>query len=131
MSTAFTIDGVSYPGVMVTSIRRSFQVLDGKLAGRVISGDMVRDVIGTYYNYEITVDASEASLATYDALYEVISSPDDFHTMTMPYGQSVHTFQAYVTTGSDDLSSMEDGRNLWQDLSFSVIAKSPKRRRPA
>lgn len=124
----FTIDGVSYPGVLVMGLQRSFSVLDGENAGRVKAGRMVRDIIGTYYNYSMELDTSEASLAEYDALYEVLSAPEDSHMLIVPYAQSTLTFEAYVTNGEDALVSMESGRNKWEGLSVNFIAMSPQRR---
>lgn len=128
MTAAFSIDGRKYPGIAVLSLKRTFSVLDGDNAGRVMTGDMVRDVIGTFYNYAVELDSTELSLAEYDDLYEILSSPADFHTFVMPYGQTIYSFLGYVANGTDELFSMENGRNKWGTLSFNMIAKSPKRR---
>lgn len=124
----FSIDSVEYPGVLVPSLKRSFEILDGENAGRVKTGTMVRDVIGTYYNYSMELDTSESSIAEYDALYEVLSAPVDSHLLTVPYAQATLLFEAYVTSGEDNLISMENERNKWEGLSINFIAMSPKRR---
>lgn len=124
----FTIDGVAYPGVLVMDLQRSFSVLDGQNAGRVKTGRMVRDIIGTYYNYSMELDTSEASLAEYDALYEVLSAPQDSHMLVVPYAQGTLSFEAYLTNGEDALISMESSRNKWEGLSVNFIAMSPQRR---
>jgi len=123
----FSIDGVSYPGVLVTSLKRSFEILDGENAGRVKTGRMKRDIIGTYYNYSMEMDTSEASLTEYDALYEVLSAPVDSHILVVPYAQGALTFEAYVTNGEDELVSMESRRNKWEGLSINFIAMEPER----
>ena len=128
--TVFTLDGVAYPDARVTKLKRSFSVLDGPNAGRVMTGEMVRDIIGTYYNYAIEIEVAESAIQAYDALYEVITAPATSHTLTVPYGQTVFTFEAYVTNGDDELMSMEGGRNKWGHLAFNFIAMVP-RRRPA
>jgi len=124
--TAFSIDGVEYPTVLVESLKRKFSVLDGSNAGRVKTGAMVRDIIGTYYNYTLELDTSEASTAEYDALYEVLSAPQDYHTLVVPYAQSTVTFKAYVTGGEDNLIRMAP--NKWSGLSIDFIAMEPRRR---
>ncbi len=126
--SVFLIDGVTYPGVLVPSLKRSFEIVDGENAGRVKTGTMIRDIVGTYYNYAMELDTSEASLAEYDALYEVLSAPEDYHVLIVPYAQTTLRFDAYVTSGEDDLASMECGRNKWGGLSVNFIAMSPKRR---
>lgn len=123
------IDGVKYKGIRITSVKRSFSISDGENAGRLaVSGKMVRDVIGTFYNYQFTVDPSKAEPETYDDFYEVISSPVDFHTIVVPYAQGSMTFEAYVTAGDDTLIEIcNDGNNRWGELSFSAIAMEPQR----
>ncbi len=128
MNAAFAIDGVEYPTILVDSIKRKFSVLDGENAGRVKTGEMQRDIIGTYYNYTIDLDTSEASITEYDSLYEVLSVPQDKHSIRVPYGQTDLTFDAYVTSGDDELFSMESSRNRWGGLSINFIAMAPKRR---
>ena len=68
-----TVDGKKY-NVLVTSLTRKFQVLDGENAERTLSGAMIRDIIGTFYNYEITILPAVGKYGDYDALYEVLSA---------------------------------------------------------
>jgi len=124
----FSVDGVAYPKVNVLSLKRSFQVLDGENAGRMMDGGMKRDIIGTYYNYSMEVTSDYSDLSEYDALYEVISAPADSHTIEVPYAQETLTFQAYVTNGSDDLLHNRPSFNKWGPLTFNFIAMEPQRR---
>ena len=89
---------------------------------------MERDIIGTFYNYELQIDARSASLAEYDQLYEILSAPVNFHTVSFPYGQSTLTFRAYVTEGQDSISRITGGKNYWRGLTVQFIAKSPQRK---
>lgn len=122
------LDGVTYSGLHVASLKRNFSVLDGENAGRVKTGAMVRDIIGTYYNYSIVIDSEQSDRATYDQFYQAITSPADSHTLVVPYAQTVLTFRAYVTQGADELISSYDGVNTWRNLTFNFIAMSPQRR---
>lgn len=128
MKTALTVDGVAYPGIHVSSLKRSFSVLDGPNAGRVMSYDMVRDVGGTFYNYSMTIDPDGSDPAEYDRFYEVISAPVDCHTIEVPYAQGTLAFKAYVANGEDELVGAYDGGNIWDSLSVSFVAMSPQRR---
>ncbi len=123
----FKIDGVVYD-VTVKKFGRDFNALDTKNTNRTLDGVMHRDVIGTYYNYSMELNTSKLNVEEYDKLYEVISAPDEKHTMTFPYAQGMFTFDAYITNGSDELIFMKDGLNLWGNLKFNIIAMSPKRR---
>lgn len=127
ISFPIVIDGVTYQNVHVTSIKRNFQVLDGDNAGRTMNGAMMRDVIGTFYNYSFAIDADSTSPQEYDRLYEVVTAPTDAHSIIVPYAQSVLAFRAYITNGSDNLAYMEDRKNRWQDLNFNAIAMAPQR----
>lgn len=124
----FTVDGTAYNvKVPVGGLKRSFDILDGPNAGRMLSGRMTRDIIGTYYNYELQIERDNASLAEYDQLYQVLSAPVDYHTVSFPYGQNTLTFQAYVTKGSDSLLRRSSNKNHWTGLSIQFVAMEPQR----
>lgn len=128
MQKYIKIDGVTYDGIRVLSVKRSFAVTDGENAGRLAtSGRMVRDIIGTFYNYEFTIDPKSTSPETYDAFYQAITAPVDDHEVVVPYGQGSLTFDAYITTGDDELVLISDDANRWKNLSFNVIAMAPQR----
>ena len=122
----FTIDGREYPGIVVMALNRNFQVLDGENTGRSQSGLMIRDIIGTYYNYTLELDATEATAEQYDDLYEVLSAPVASHAIVVPYGQTSLAFDAYVTTGDDSLLRMGEV-NRWSGISVKFTAMKPAR----
>nr|DAR36384.1 MAG TPA: hypothetical protein [Caudoviricetes sp.] len=127
--SGISIDGVDYDLVHIVSLKRSFSVLDGPNTGRVQTGEMRRDIIGTYYNYTLKIepDQSNASIAQYDALYEIISSPAESHTIKVPYGQVWKQFKAYVTSGADNLMLKTDDHSKWDGLEINFIAMFPER----
>lgn len=127
MTSVLSLDGKGYPNLHVVSLKRSFSVLDGDNAGRVMTGAMKRDIIGTYYNYSMEIDPVSSDLAEYDEFYEAISSPVDSHVLTVPYAQTTLTFDAYVANGEDKLVSKYNGRNEWQNLAVNFVAMKPKR----
>lgn len=128
MATPFTIDGQTFNVFVPTGgLKRSFQVLDGPNASRVLSGDMRRDLIGTFYNYTVEISTKNTSLAEYDRLYEILSAPVDFHDVTFPYGQDTLSFKAYVTAGEDSVTRISGGHTYWAGLSVQFVAKSPQR----
>lgn len=124
----FTVDGVGYPGVNVLSLERTFAVMDGDNAGRTMDGAMQRDIVGTYYNYNMELTSDYSDLSEYDALYEVLSAPVDSHTIVVPYGQGMLAFEAYVANGNDELLHKRDTFNKWQNLSVNFVAMKPQRR---
>lgn len=129
MRSPFTVDGVSYnvrvPG---GGIKRSGQVLDGPNAGRSQgNGIMIRDIIGTFYNYTISIETDDTTPEEYDSLYQVLSAPVDYHLLVVPYGQTTMEFKAYVSSAEDTLDTMNDGVNKWSGLTVKFIATAPQR----
>lgn len=123
-----TIDGVDYH-VLSAAVRRGFELREGGNSGPSRSGRMRRDLLGTYYNYTLDLDASETDKAAYDRLFEVLSAPVESHRITVPYGQGRMTFEAYITGGEDHMRlEEEDGTLLWGELSIHFQAIEPQRR---
>ena len=127
LSYPITLDGVTYSTLHVKKLTRSFSVLDGENVGRLMNGEMQRDVIGTFYNYSVEIDPDAASRSDYDNFYEAISAPVASHTLVVPYAQRTLTFKAYVTNGKDELTAMMPTANRWKNLSFNFIAMAPQR----
>lgn len=127
ISYPITLDGRTFSTLHVTKLTRTFSVLDGENAGRVMSGGMQRDIIGTFYNYQVEIDPDAASREDYDDFFYAISAPVDSHSLTVPFAQTTYTFEAYVTQGQDELTAMEDSANRWENLSFNFVAMDPAR----
>lgn len=124
----FKVDSVAYPVVVEPGgLHRKAAVLDGDNAGRAKSGKMIRDVIGTYYNYTLKLDTRGLAVDKYDALYEVLTAPVDYHTIEMPYGQGSITFQAYVSNVEDRLLDKSTGKTFWGEMTVTFTALAPKR----
>lgn len=119
-----TVDGIDYD-VIESGITRSFKVLDDENTGRLLNGGMYRSLIGTYYNY--TWQIEPRSVQDYDAIYETLSAPVESHTITVPYGQTTKTFEAYVTSGEDTLERIENGTAYWSGMTIQFVAMEPNR----
>lgn len=121
------IDGKNYLAIC-TKLTRNFEVADGENAGRTTDGAMHRDLIGTYYNYSVTIATDRLHQSEYNELYETISSPVESHSIEVAYGNRTLRFRAYITQGSDDLiRQYGDNDNYWGNLSFDFIAMRPQR----
>lgn len=125
-SDIVSIDGKTY-NVGIISIEREAPVLD-KYAERTEDGVLHREVIGTYYNYKIKFGNNVGSPEDYDALYEVLTSPVEFHTISAPYGnKGTHTYIGYISSVKDKVMKNYESGTLWNSLSASFIAKEPAR----
>jgi len=125
-----TLDGYTFPDVGVKSLKRNFTILDGEAAGRVQAGSMIRDIIGSYINYTATLNTKNLRSTDYDALYELLSAPVESRRIILPYGQGTHTYDAYISSGDDELKlykRLVDGQNFWDDLSITFTAMNPHR----
>ena len=123
----FVIDDQEF-NVIVTELNRNGRVKESKLSGDVKSGAHFRDIIGTYYDYEMTIGSNALSEAEYDALYEILTAPVEFHRVTLPYGSHTLTFQAYLEDTSDGLTADNGKTRRWGNLSVRFYAQKPQRR---
>lgn len=125
LTSPFVIDGLTFPHVAIISIKRNFSVLDGSEAGRTASGDMIRDVIGTYYNYTVEFRGKEGYEEEYEQLFELLSKPVDSHMMELPFGNKTIKQKMYCTSGGDDLKRFSlEKTNRFQTLSINFVAMS-------
>lgn len=121
------LDGREFD-VDVRSIKRKFQVMDGSKATRTLNGNMIRDIIGTFYNYTMEIETEGLSREEYDALYEALSAPVESHRVSVPYGQDTWEGDFYVTAGEDDVKAQDSSGRTWSGLSVEFVALSPSRR---
>lgn len=126
MEYLFKIDGKGFSGVGVESLKRSFRIPDGTNAGDMLSGDYERDLVGTYYDYDLVITTSDLAVNEYDSLFEALSAPVNSHMVEMPYGMTSITFEAMIEGGDDELIPMDDG-TWWGNLNVTIRAKKPQR----
>lgn len=128
MTTKLTVDGVEYNvRLKYETLSRAFALVEGDNAGESISARLLRDVLGTKYTYQIDIEPDPADPESYDAFYEVISAPVDYHTVTMPYGQTTITFDAAIQSGRDIYRGVIGDKKRWSGLSIQFIAMEPQR----
>lgn len=118
------IDGKNY-NIPVIGIKRTADFLD-KFATRTENGDLQRELIGVYFNYQLqfgsTVDMDE-----YSELWSKLTEAEEFHTVTVPDESGDYTFTAYFAGVGDELRKQTAAKNYWKNLSVNFIAKSPAR----
>lgn len=127
----FTIDGIEYDvdvGVKLDEVERSFEKLSTDKSGRTQSGKMYINLIGTFYNYKLTVRRGlNCSLEDYEKFFEHLSAPVPFNEITVPFGLSTLTFEAYITKASQKLIRSAKDEHYWGPLTISFISRSPQR----
>lgn len=112
----------------IISIHRKASILDTQDSARNIRGEMIRDIIGTYYNYTVSIARSQNKSSTeYDQFYEMITSPKPSWELEILYGQKTITFNAYITATEDEIFVYDQKRNFvqWNGLNVDFIAMKP------
>lgn len=121
------IDNVWY-WAPIKTLKRKADFLD-KYANRTEDGDLKRELIGVYKNYEIefgefpdTADGRKK----YNALFDKLSEAEEFHTITIPDASGTYTFKAYISSVSDEYKRIySDGYSTFKGLSCKFTAKAP------
>ena len=119
----FKIDNIEFD-VGVTALSRKFAAQDRETARSTTTGTAIRSVIGSFYHYTVQLQTSALNPEEYDALYEILTSPDEFHLFEMPYGQETYTFAGYITSVSDTLGFIRNDANYWFYLYFEIVPNS-------
>lgn len=128
MPYVLTIDGVEYPHIGISGLTRRASIMEDGNEGWTLNGVYQRGLIGTLYNYEFTLyQLGDAYADEYDAVYEVITAPQNSHVVVMPYGQGTITLTAYITEVGDAMRWDEPTGRLWGEMLVSCLAKEPSR----
>ena len=118
------IDGTHY-NVPIESLKRTGEFLD-KYANRTEDGVLHRELIGVYYNYQIEFGEIRNE-DTYDAVYDVLSEPVESHTLMIPAKSGWYTFEAYISSLSDELKKITSSSVEYDALKCEFIAMEPAR----
>ena len=118
------IDGDTF-NIGVKSIKRKADFLD-KYAQRTENGDLQRELIGVYFNYELEF-APTNDVAEYARLWDKLTEPEEFHQVTVPDENGNYTFTAYFSGVGDEIHRIKDGQPYFQVLKVNFTAKSPAR----
>jgi hypothetical protein len=124
ISSIINIDGITY-NVPVISLIRHADFLD-KSAERTLDGVLHREMIGVFFNYELVLAAS-SDTGEYQALWDAITEPEEFHTIIVPdkTNGTKRQFTAYFSSIKDELIKSRSGLNYWNKLTIHFIAKRP------
>ena len=118
------LNGIAFDAdVAIAKYNRHFNTLDGPNAGRVLTGRMVRDVLGTYLGHKITVFRRGNNYKGLDDFWDYLyaHSVDDSVMLEAADGQTTIAYEAYYTSASQDLEKVEDGTNFWGEIEINFI----------
>ena len=121
------VDGIHYDIPMV-SLKRTADFLD-KYAERSEEGDLLRELIGVYYNYTLTVGtSSDFGETDYDAFWDKMTEPVEFHEISLPTANGYYTFTGYISSVSDEYKKILNNEAVFTGFTCKFTAKSPSRR---
>lgn len=118
------INGITFDAdVAISKYNRYFNVLDGENAGRVMTGRMVRDVLGSYLGHKITVFRRGDNYKGLDDFWDYLfaHSVDDSVMLEAADGQTTIAYEAYYTSASQDIEMVENGVNYWGEIEVNFI----------
>ena len=118
------LNGIAFDAdVAISSYNRNFNVLDGENAGRVMTGRMIRDIIGTYIGHKVTVFRRGNNYEGLDRFWDYLvkHSVDDSVMLEASDGQKTISYEAYYTSGSQNIERVEDGVNYWGEIEVNFI----------
>lgn len=109
--------------VAISAYNRNLSVLDGENAGRVMTGRMIRDIIGAYIGHKVTVFRRGDNYAGLDAFWDylVAHSVDDSVQLEAADGQTTIVYEAYYTSASQSIEKVVDGVNYWGEIEINFI----------
>ena len=120
------IDG-EYFQIYLIKLSRSVSILD-KAAHRTLNGDLYREIIGTYVNYNLEFGYSDKP-DRYDKLWQKLSEPVAFHKIILPKNTGYTSeFLAYIAEVKDNIEYADPNngnRRRFNGLSCSIVSKSP------
>lgn len=118
------LNGVEFDAdVAISKYNRNFNVLDGDNVGRVMSGRMIRDIIGTYIGHKVTVLRRGNNYEGLDTFWDylVTHSVDGSVLLEAADGQTSISYEAYYTSASQDLEKVEGGVNYWGEVEVNFV----------
>lgn len=119
------IDGVIF-NIPVVELSRKADFLD-KFAKRTDDGELQRELIGVYFNYQLKFDSvkNDTQAVEYQRLWDKLTEPVEFHTVTLLDEKGEYTFKAYFSNISDGKKNVY--KNYWHNLTVNFTAQVPAR----
>lgn len=109
-----TIDNETFEVGIIKIDRKA--TIEKETLGQTQDGITHINAIGTRYDFIVTFATKKMNVAEYDRLYEVLTSPVNYHVVTMPYGQNTITINATISVGNDSIISNYTNFRRWGNL---------------
>ena len=122
-----TVDGKEYKVFVVyPSRRRRVTLQDGPAAGEALSHRKIRDLKGSYLGYTMSIKSIPGEQADYDALWDVLKMPVDYHRVMLPCGQENIEFDAAIYSLEDVDYGVTGETRKWSDMELVFEPMEPQ-----
>lgn len=122
------MDGKTYRvRIVYPSVEETARLEEGVNAGTMLSGRDERDLMGTYYDHELSVEPDPRYPQDYDRFFDDLTAPVPSHVITMPHGQSSVTYEAKVSSARHTAAGVLAGVRRWKGLQVSFQGIRPAR----
>ena len=106
----FALNDIFYD-VCILEYKRGFQILDDEAnVGRVITGEMQRDIIGTFDTWSYEICSWGNAQDAFESLLNAIRQPVDSFRLKIWNGTEYETHNAYITSAEPSLKYDENLR---------------------
>lgn len=122
---SFVIDGFSWN--IPCTIERTAKITASEISGMLLNKQYFNDVLGTWMRYTISIAIPRGWESDYDSIYEILSSPVDAHSFTLPYNSSEINITGRVDVVSDTWVRLPNNKQTWRKTTFDVIANHPSK----
>ena len=119
----FTIDGVEYR-VKCTATRGA-EIRESDISGLLLNGQILRDVLGTYFTYDIQLEMPLKNKGRYASLIEQLTEPVDGHLFVLPYNNSTLELTGKAEDVEDVWKQLPSGYTYWDGLKFTIEPNGP------
>ncbi len=119
------IDGAFYD-VPMLSMKRSFDVLDKYAERDEDNGDLKREILGVYLNYDMgfgIIDDPDL----YQSLIDKLTEPEEFHDFVLPHPKGTFSFRGYISKVTDEAMKIHNNTATFQALTCKFTMKAPFR----
>lgn len=121
------VDG-TFMDIPFVSLKRRADFLD-KYAERNEDGDLLRELIGVYFNFDLTVGtSSDFGETDYDDFWDKMTEPVEFHDFSLPTRKGYYTFRGYISSVSDEYKKILDNEAEFSGFTCKMTAKMPSRK---
>ena len=121
----FTIDGVEYK--VKCTIERAAEIKESSISGVMLNGSIFRDVLGTYYTYDIRLEMPLKNKGRYHSLIEQLTEPIDGHVFVLPYNSDTIELTGKIEDPEDVWKKLPGGYTYWDGLKFTISPNGPSK----